>query len=79
MHTINITLNPRDAGTRAAVELLDGDLDKVNALNGPGVIFAQVFPRMLDNGTALGIELHAIALHHETGQKIKKILKEAGQ
>jgi len=79
MHTINITLNPRDAGTRIAVELLDGELDKVNALNGPGVIFAQVFPRMLDNGTALGIELHAVALHHETGQKIKAMLKAAGQ
>jgi len=78
MRTINITLNPRDSGTRAAVELLDGELDKVNMKSGPGVIFAQIIPRMLDNGTALGIELHAVALHHEAGQKIKKILKDAG-
>jgi len=74
---INIILNPNDGSSRIAVQLIDGELDKVNALNGPGVIFAQVFPQIGSNGKVLGINLKAFTLDHTAGQRIKEILKDA--
>lgn len=69
MHSINIFIEPNEVATRVAVQALDGELDKANALNGPGVVFAQVFPQILENGGVLGVNLKAVVLNNEQGLK----------
>jgi len=77
MRPINMILNPNDAEARVAIQRLDADLDKMNTLHGPGVVVAQVFPKMLENGGVLGLSMNAVVLDNATGQKIKALLRGA--